>query len=148
MGVLADAALSRGVHVTGVIPQGLADKELAHHDISDLRIVDSMHQRKAVMAELSDGFIALPGGIGTFEELFEVLTWAQLGVHQKPCALLDTCGYFEPLLAMLDRAVAERFLKPVHRDMLLVETTPAGLLDRLASYRPPEVEKWIDRTRT
>ena len=136
MGVLADAALGRGVHVTGIIPQGLADKELAHHGIDDLRIVDSMHARKALMTELSDGFAALPGGIGTFEEWFEVLTWNQLGIHRKPCGLLDTDGYYADLLALLDRSVSEGFLKPKHRANVLVAATPAGLLDAMERYVP------------
>ena len=136
MGILADAAIERGVHVSGVIPRGLADKELAHHGIADLEIVDSMHARKALMAELSDGFLALPGGIGTFEEWFEVLTWTQLGIHRKPCGLLDVDGYFGHLLQMLDHSVDEGFLKPKHRAKVLVATTAAGLLDRMESYQP------------
>ncbi|MFN2427138.1 MAG: TIGR00730 family Rossman fold protein [Candidatus Binatia bacterium] len=136
MGVIADAALARGVHVTGIIPRGLADKELAHHGIDDLRIVDSMHARKALMAELSDGFLAMPGGIGTFEEWFEVLTWAQLGIHHKPCGLLDVEGYYSDLLALLDRSVAEGFLKPKHRAKVVVAEDAAGLLDAMQRWRP------------
>ena len=136
MGVIADAALSRGVHVTGVIPQGLADKELAHHGVSDLRIVDSMHARKALMAELSDGFVAMPGGIGTFEEWFEMLTWGQLGIHRKPCALLDVDGYYGDLLALLDRSVVEGFLKPKHRAKVLVANDAAALLDTMEGWQP------------
>ena len=136
MGVIADAALARGVHVTGVIPQGLADKELAHHGVSDLRIVDSMHARKALMAELSDGFGAMPGGIGTFEEWFEMLTWGQLGIHRKPCALLDVDGYYGDLLALLDRSVVEGFLKPKHRAKVLVANDAAALLDTMEGWQP------------
>ena len=136
MGVVADAALSRGVHVTGVIPRGLADKELAHHGVSELRVVDSMHERKALMAELSDGFVAMPGGIGTFEEWFEVLTWSQLGIHRKPCGLLDVAGYYADLLALLDRSVAEGFLKPKHRAKVLVAHSAGSLLDAMEGYTP------------
>lgn len=136
MGVIADAAIARGVHVTGIIPQGLADRELAHHGVSDLRVVDSMHARKALMAELSDGFVAMPGGIGTFEEWFEVLTWSQLGIHRKPCGLLDVDGYYDDLLALLDRSVAEGFLQPKHRATVLVAAEPAALLDAMEAWRP------------
>ncbi|MFN2375867.1 MAG: TIGR00730 family Rossman fold protein [Candidatus Binatia bacterium] len=136
MGVIADAALERGVHVTGIIPRGLAEKELAHHGVSDLRVVDSMHARKALMAELSDGFVAMPGGIGTFEEWFEVLTWSQLGIHRKPCGLLDVDGYYGDLLCLLDRSVAEGFLKPKHRAKVLVDAEAAGLLDAMERWEP------------
>ena len=136
MGVIADAALARGVHVTGIIHQGLADKELAHHGVSDLRVVDSMHARKALMAELSDGFVAMPGGIGTFEEWFEVLTWSQLGIHRKACGLLNVDGYYTDLLALLDRSVAEGFLKPKHRAKVLVAESAAGLLDAMEAWQP------------
>lgn len=136
MGVLADAALERGVHVTGIIPQGLAEKELAHHGIQDLQVVDSMHTRKARMAELSDGFVAMPGGIGTFEEWFEVLTWGQLGIHRKPCALLNIDGYYDDLLRLLDRAVEEGFLKPKHRAKALVAGRVAALLDAMEQWTP------------
>lgn len=146
MGEIADSVLEAGGEVVGVIPRSLYEMEVAHTGVTDLRVVDSMHERKALMAEISDGFIALPGGMGTLEELFEVLTWAQLGFHQKPCGLLDVAGYFEPLLAFLGHAVGERFLRAEHRGLLLVETCPAALLDRLAEHRPPRVEKWIDRS--
>jgi uncharacterized protein (TIGR00730 family) len=136
MGIVADAALARGIHVTGIIPRGLADKELAHHGITALEIVDSMHARKALMAEISDAFIAMPGGIGTFEEWFEVLTWTQLGIHRKPCGLLDVEGYFGHLLSMLDRSVDEGFLKPKLRAKVLVAPTAGGLLDAMERYRP------------
>jgi uncharacterized protein (TIGR00730 family) len=143
MGAVADAALDEGGDVIGVIPEALVKKEVAHGGLVDLRIVGSMHERKALMAELSDGFIALPGGLGTLEELFEVWTWAQLGYHAKPCALLNVAGFYDPLIAFLDGVVAHRFLKPAHRDMLLVAEDSDALLDRLASYRPPDVGKWI-----
>jgi len=136
MGVIADAALGHGVRVTGIIPRGLADRELAHRGIDDLRIVDSMHTRKALMAELSDAFVAMPGGIGTFEEFFEILTWGQLGLHAKPCGLLDVAGYYDALLALLDRSVAEGFLKAKHRAAVLVAVDPAELLDQVQAYRP------------
>lgn len=146
MGVVADAALERGVPVTGVIPGGLASREVAHRGVRDLRIVDSMHTRKALMAELSDGFVALPGGIGTFEEWFEALTWSQLGIHRKPCALLDVDGYWTELLALLDRAVTEGFLKPRHRAKVLVETTPAALLDAMEAWQPLDEAAVLGKT--
>jgi uncharacterized protein (TIGR00730 family) len=130
MNVIADAALELGGHVTGVIPDSLVSKEVAHLGLSDLRVVQSMHERKALMAELSNGFIAMPGGIGTMEELFEVLSWAQLGLHEKPCGLLNVAGYYNPLVEFLDRAVTQDFLKSKHRALLLVESEPAILLDR------------------
>jgi uncharacterized protein (TIGR00730 family) len=146
MGIIADTVMSEGGEVTGVIPQFLAQKEVAHKDLTELRIVDSMHERKALMSELSDGFIALPGGIGTFEELIEVLTWQQLGVQAKPCAVLNSCDYFEHMLEQLDHAVAEEFLKPIHRDMLLVASSPADLIALLMNYEHSHSDKWIDRT--
>jgi uncharacterized protein (TIGR00730 family) len=145
MGVIADAALAAGGEVIGVIPGALEGRELAHGKLTKLLVVGSMHERKAKMAELSDAFVALPGGLGTLEELAEVLTWAQLGMHQKPCALLDVGGYWRPLTDLLDHAVAERFVRPEHRAMLLVDDDPEAILDRLSSYRPPAVEKWIDK---
>lgn len=145
MGVIADAALAAGGEVIGVIPGALEGRELAHGKLTKLLVVGSMHERKAKMAELSDAFVALPGGLGTLEELAEVLTWAQLGLHRKPCALLDVGGYWQPLTALLDHAVAERFVRPEHRAMLLVDDDPEAILDRLSSYRPPAVEKWIDK---
>jgi hypothetical protein len=143
MGAVADAALARGGHVTGVIPSRLVERELAHHGLPDLRVVASMHERKALMADLADAFIALPGGIGTLEETFEVLTWAQLGLHHKPIGILDAAGYYAPLLAFLDHAVTSRFVRPEHRSMLLVDEDPGRLVDRLAAQGPVEVEKWI-----
>jgi uncharacterized protein (TIGR00730 family) len=145
MGVLADAALQAGGDVIGVIPQALVARELAHDGVSELRIVDSMHERKALMADLSDAFLALPGGFGTFEELCEMLTWLQLGIHQKPCGLLNTLGYYDHLIAMFDRAVEDRFLRPQHRELLIVDDQPASLLERLQTTSPPDVHKWLDR---
>jgi hypothetical protein len=145
MGAVADAALAAGGDVVGVIPQALVEMEVAHPSLPDLRVVTSMHERKSLMAELSDSFVSLPGGFGTFEEMLEILTWAQLGSHQKPSGALDVCGYFEPLVELLDHAVAERFLKPVHRQLLIVAEDPAELLDRFASWTPPATGKWIDR---
>ena len=145
MGALADAAMAGGGRVTGVIPSALVAKEIAHEGLSDLRIVSSMHERKATMAELSDGFIALPGGCGTLEELFEVITWGQLGLHQKPCGLLNISGYYDGLLAFLDHAVAERFLRHEHARMVTTAGAVGELLDRMAAYQASAVAKWIDR---
>ncbi|MFN7087876.1 MAG: TIGR00730 family Rossman fold protein [Burkholderiales bacterium] len=148
MGVLADAALAADGEVIGVTPRRLLEKEVVHRGLSDLRVVDSMHERKALMAELSDAFIALPGGLGTFEETFEVLTWTQLGFHRKPCGLLNVAGFYDGLATFLDHAVAERFLKPEHRAMVLTGDDPAALIDSLKSCRLPEVSKWIGRGQT
>ncbi len=149
MGAVADAALARGGQVTGVMPQALVDKEIAHRGLSDLRVVGSMHERKALMAELADGFIALPGGLGTFEELFEVWTWAQLGYHRKPCALLNAGGFYDKLTDFLDDVVERGFVKPIHRAMLIVESDPRALIDRLREFEPEAVTpKWIDREET
>ena len=145
MGVLADAVLQAGGEAIGVIPQALVDKELAHPGLSQLHVVASMHERKAVMADLSDAFIALPGGFGTADELFEILTWSQLGLHGKPIGLLNVSGFFDPLLAWLDRTVQEGFLKAKHRRLLLVADDPERLLDLLAGHRRARTtEKWID----
>jgi uncharacterized protein (TIGR00730 family) len=144
MQVLADAMLDELGDIIGVIPQMLVAREVANTALTDLRIVDSMHDRKALMAELADGFVALPGGIGTLEEFFEIWTWAQLGMHDKPCGLLNVAGYFDPLLEFLDRAVAEKFVREVHRKMVIVESEPAELLARFESYEPPRVVKWIN----
>ncbi len=143
MGAVADAALAHGGHVIGVMPQALVDKEIAHTGLSDLRVVGSMHERKALMAELSDGFIALPGGLGTFEELFEVWTWAQLGYHKKPCALLNVAGFYDKLADFLDDVVERGFVKPIHRAMLIVQGEPDALIEAIKAYEPPKVEKWI-----
>lgn len=145
MGVLADAALHAGARVTGVIPRALLQREVGHRALTELRVVESMHERKLAMAELSDAFVALPGGIGTVEELVEVLTWTQLGVHDKPCALLDVDGYYGPLTAFLDHAVREGFLAARNRAMLLTGTDPEAVLERLVAWEPPPVERWIDR---
>jgi hypothetical protein len=146
MGAVADAALRAGGEVTGVIPQALVDREIAHTGLTDLRVVGSMHERKALMADLGDGFVALPGGMGTLEELFEVFTWTQLGLHAKPLGLLDVRGYFERLTGFLDHAVAERFVTPEHRALLAVEESPEALLAAFARWRPPERAKWMDRS--
>ena len=145
MGALADAVLAAGGEVVGVIPDALVGMEVAHAGLADLRVVGSMHERKSLMAALSDAFVALPGGLGTLEELLEILTWAQLGSHDKPVGALDVCGYFAPLMALLDHAVEERFLRPAHRELLLVEGSPVALLDALARFRPARIEKWLDR---
>lgn len=145
MGVLADAALEAGGEVVGVIPRALQLRELAHAGLTELRVVRSMHERKAMMADLSEGFVALPGGMGTLEELFEVLTWAQLGLHARPCGLLDVDGYFRPLTAFLDHAVLEGFVRPEHRRILHVDEDPDALLDRFLAYQPPAVQRWVDR---
>jgi uncharacterized protein (TIGR00730 family) len=145
MGVLADAALGAGGEVVGVIPRGLVARELAHTGLTTLHVVESMHERKALMASLSDGFIALPGGWGTLDELFEILTWAQLGLHRKPCGLLNVRGYFDPLLSFLDHSVAEGFVRPESRRLLTVADAADRLLDLLAEPSPTVVEKWIDR---
>ncbi len=148
MGEVADSVLGAGGHVIGVIPQVLVEKEVAHGELDELRVVDSMHERKAMMADLADGFVALPGGLGTLEETFEVLTWAQLGMHDKPCGLLNVRGYYDGLIRFLDYSVAERFVKQTHRSMLLVAQSPGSLLDRFGGYRAPQVTKWIDRQKT
>jgi uncharacterized protein (TIGR00730 family) len=143
MGAAADAALEAAGEVIGVIPRSLVAREVAHKKLPDLRIVNSMHERKAMMAQLSDGFVAIPGGIGTLEEIFEIWTWAQLGEHEKPCALLNTDNFYAPLLSFLDKVVSEAFMQPVHREMLLVDSDPERLLDRMKVYTPPIVVKWI-----
>ena len=143
MGLLADEVLARGGQVIGVIPRTMADREVAHRGVTDLRIVESMHERKAAMAALADAFIALPGGFGTFEEFCEAVTWTQLGLHQKRCGLLNVAGFYDPLLALFDRAVADGFLKPENRAIVAAEAEPAALLDRLSL--PPERSepKWL-----
>lgn len=142
MGVIADAVLGGGGEVHGVIPTALVDKEIAHPSLTALHVVSSMHERKTLMAELSDGFIALPGGFGTLEEIIEILTWGQLQFHNKPSGLLNIDGYFDNLLHYLDHAVAEGFLRPENRQMLLCDTAPEGLLQQFADYSAPRVEKW------
>ena len=148
MGEIADTVLARGGEVIGVIPQALVDKEVSHTGLTELRVVNSMHERKEIMADLAQGFIALPGGLGTMEEIFEVLTWAQLGFHQKPCALLNVKGYYNRLTQFLDHAVAQGFVTETHRKMLLVEEDPHSLLEVMTSYNAPAVDKWIDREET
>ena len=145
MGAVADAALAAGGEVIGVIPQSLADKELAHKGLTEQHVTQSMHERKALMAELSDGFIALPGGAGTLEELFEVWTWAQLGFHKKGCGLLNIAGYYDQLVGFLDHVAGEQFMKTAHRDMLIVETDPKRMIERMQTYEAPVVTKWIGR---
>ena len=144
MGIVADAAMAAGAPATGVIPHALARLEVEHRGLTALHLVDSMHARKAMMADLSDGFIALSGGIGTFEELFEIWTWGQLGDHRKPVALLNIAGFYDKLTGFLDDVVAAGFLRGAHRAMLMVEDDPARLVAQLQAYRPPSVEKWIE----
>jgi uncharacterized protein (TIGR00730 family) len=148
MGAVADAARAAGGEVVGVIPQAIFDLEIGHTGIDDLRVVGSMHERKALMAELSDAFIALPGGIGTLEELFEVYTWAQLGIHSKPLGLIDVAGYYQPLVGFLDHAVQERFLRPETRTLLAVGEELDDLLGQLETWEPVSVHKWIDLDQT
>lgn len=148
MQAVADAALDAGGDVIGIIPRSLAEREIGHQEVTELRVVESMHERKMAMAELSDAFVALPGGVGTVEELVEVMTWTQLGFHDKPCSVLDVDGYFEPLLAFLDHAVAEGFLRDEHRALLVGDDDPGRLLDRLARWEAPLRPKWIDREST
>lgn len=143
MGAIADAVLAANGHVIGVIPQFLATKELLHVGVRDMRVTHDMHQRKALMAGLSDGFVALPGGLGTFEELFEVLTWSQLGLHQKPIGLLNIDGYFNPLVALIERAITDGFCREEHRRLFTVESDPTRLLSRLLQHDPPVVPKWV-----
>lgn len=145
MGLVADAVLAAGGEVVGVIPAALEARELAHAGVSRLEVVASMHERKARMSELADAFVALPGGMGTLEELAEMLTWAQLGIHSKPCGVLDVDGYWQPLIAFFDHAVQERFLRPEHRSLLITAAEPAALLDALARYVPPARAAWLGR---
>jgi len=143
MGTLADTALEAGGSVVGVIPQALMDREIGHRGLSELRVVGSMHERKALMADLADAFVALPGGIGTLEEVVEVYTWSQLGLHRKPIGLLNVNGYYDALAAFLDHAVDRRFLRAQHREVLLVDEDPEVLLDRLEVAQPPVLGKWL-----
>lgn len=143
MGAIADAVLNAGGHVVGVIPELLAVKELLHPGVPDMRLVPDMHARKALMAELSDAFVALPGGFGTFEELFETITWSQLGIHAKPIGLLNTSGYFDDLLRFLDRSFDDGFVKPKYRGLYHVADSPEQMLDRLEQHRPPAVDRWL-----
>lgn len=148
MGAVADAALAAGGEVVGVIPKALQLREIAHAKLTTLHVVGSMHERKAKMAELSHGFIALPGGMGTLEEFAEILTWAQLGLHARPCGLLDVAGFFGPLIAFFDHAAAQGFVRPEHRRLILVAEEPDDLLDRFLAFEPSGVERWIDRRTT
>lgn len=144
MGAMADAALSAGGEVIGVIPSALVAKEVAHTQLTELRVVASMHERKAAMADLADAFVAMPGGWGTWEEFLEVLTWGQLGLHRKACGLLNTAGYFDPLLALIAHSVSEGFVRVEYQAMIRVSDDPSALLAGLASYEPPAIEKWIE----
>jgi len=148
MGVLADTVLDAGGEAIGVMPQALINREIGHPRLTELRVVDSMHERKAQMANLSDAFVAVPGGIGTLEELIEVYTWSQLGIHEKPCGVLNVRGYYDHLAAFLDHAVTQGFLRAQHRAVLSVADEPAELLDRLAAHKPPTVGKWLELDQT
>ncbi|WP_288582561.1 TIGR00730 family Rossman fold protein [uncultured Methylobacterium sp.] len=143
MGAVADGALSAGGRVTGIMPRALVEKETAHRGLTELRVVASMHERKAMMADLAEGFVALPGGLGTFEEMFEVWTWAQLGYHRKPLAVFNAGGFYDGLLGFLDSVVEEGFVREPHRAMLIVGTEPADLVARIRAYEPPRVIKWV-----
>ncbi|WP_252106799.1 MULTISPECIES: TIGR00730 family Rossman fold protein [unclassified Halomonas] len=148
MGLIADTVLQLGGQAVGVIPESLVRKEVAHPNLTELHVTQSMHERKTLMAELSDGFIAMPGGIGTLEEIFEVWTWSQLGFHQKPCGLLNVEGYFDALTTFFDHAVAEQFVKQPHRSMLMVDSSSETLLERFTRYEPPTVNKWVGKAQT
>jgi hypothetical protein len=148
MGRVADQVLKLGGEVVGVIPKALSHKEIVHPHLTELHITESMHERKMQMAELSDGFIALPGGIGTLEELFEIWTWAQLGLHQKPCGLLNVAGYYDSLIQFLDHVLAEQFVRKDDHALLMVESNPDALLDRYINYQPPAVKHWLAKDET
>jgi uncharacterized protein (TIGR00730 family) len=145
MGVIADAAMAAGGEVHGVITRALQQREVAHLGLSRLQVTESMHARKTAMADASDAFVMLPGGLGTLEEFFEAATWTQLGIQSKPCGILNVSGYFDPLIELLDRSLRERFLRRAHRDQLVVETEPESLLERLTAWEPVVVDKWLDR---
>jgi uncharacterized protein (TIGR00730 family) len=145
MGAVADSVLAAGGEVIGVIPQALVDKEVAHNGLSDLRVVGSMHERKSLMADLADGFIALPGGLGTLEEFCEVATWTQLGLHTKACGLLNVDGFYDGLLSFLNHATEEKFIRIEHRSIVLVEEDPVELIKKMSQFEAPIVHKWIDR---
>ena len=145
MGIIADEVMQNGGEVIGIIPDSLFKKEVGNRRVTELHVVGSMHERKAMMAELADGFIAMPGGIGTFEEFFEILTWSQLGFHEKPCGLLNVANYYDGLLALCDHAVSEGFLRPIHRVLILDDSDAVSLLEKMDSFRPLAVEKWIDK---
>lgn len=143
MGEVADAVLERGGDVIGVIPHALDTRELAHDSLTEMHVVGTMHERKALMADLADGFVSLPGGMGTCDESFEILTWAQLGIHAKPCGLLNVCGYFDKLIAFVDHAVEQQFIKAEYRALILVDHDPRRLLERMRTYRSPVTDKWV-----
>jgi uncharacterized protein (TIGR00730 family) len=145
MGIIADAALAGGGQVIGVIPRGVIPKEIAHAGLTELRTVASMHERKALMEQLSDAFVAMPGGFGTLDEFFEILTWAQLGLHRKPCGIYNVNGYYDRLLAMLDHSMQEGLLKPQHRRLIVADDNPEALLTHLADFESPQTAKWADR---
>jgi uncharacterized protein (TIGR00730 family) len=145
MGAVADAAMRAGGEVIGVIPQVLVDKEVGHHGLTELHIVKSMHERKAMMEDLSEGFIAMPGGFGTLEEFCEILTWAQLGFHRKPCGILNVDGYYDAMLAFFDYTVTEGFVRPINRAAIVVENTPTNMVSTILTYQPPIVDKWVTR---
>ena len=146
MGVLADTALAGGGEVFGVITRALQAKEVAHDALTSLTVVDTMHERKAAMADAADAFVMLPGGYGTFDEFFEVVSWTQLGIHDKPCGILDVAGYYAPLRALLDDATRQGFISRVHRELVITESEPRRLLDRLAGWAPVTADKWLDRS--
>jgi uncharacterized protein (TIGR00730 family) len=148
MGAIADTVLAGGGEVTGIIPEPLVAKEVAHRGLSDLRVVGSMHERKALMAELADAFVALPGGFGTLEEFCEMLTWIQLGLHRKPCGLLNVEGYYDGLLSFFNHTVAEGFVRPEHRSVVLTDSGADALLEKVSKYEVPPLRKWIDRDET
>lgn len=148
MGQIADTVMKNNGNVIGIIPKSLADKEVAHQGLTELHIVKSMHERKAMMADFSDGFIALPGGFGTFEELCEIITWAQLGFHEKPCGFLNVEGYYDPLIELFDKATKEKFIRPEHRELVLIESKIENLFERMTNYKPPVLEKWLDKEQT
>ena len=148
MGVIADAVLAAGGRAVGVIPRNLLDREVGHRGLTRMHVVESMHERKALMASLSDAFVALPGGLGTLEEIFEVWTWGQLGIHRKPIGFLDVSGYYAALMTFLDHAVTLGFIRPQHRSAAIVDSEPKRLLERLRRHQPPEVQKWLDLQQT
>jgi hypothetical protein len=146
MGAVADAVLDAGGEAHGVITRALRDKEVAHLNLTSLKVVETMQERKTAMSDAADAFVMLPGGLGTLEEFFEVLSWTALGVHAKPCGVLDVAGFYDPLRALLDGGVASGFVQPAHRDMVLIDTDPSRLLDRLAEWNPVLVPKWLDKS--
>ncbi len=145
MGRIADTVMENGGRVTGIIPRDLAEKEVAHENLTELHIVGSMHQRKAMMAKLSDGFIAMPGGFGTFEEICEVITWTQLGFQDKPCGILNMNGYYDPMIRLFDKAVSEGFIREMHRELVIVGEEIESLVEAMRQFKPMNLEKWIDK---